>query len=352
VYQLMRPLIFRSSPERAHSVTLALLRMGGAIAPGSWLIRALFAPRPDGPPVHAFGLTFVNPVGLAAGYDKDGLGWRGLAAMGFGHLELGTVTPLPQPGNPSPRIFRLVEDRAVINRMGFPSRGADFLAARLRGSRPAGLIIGVNIGKNKDTPLERAGEDYLTLLRTFAPLADYLAINVSSPNTPGLRTLQSQAALEGLLRPLAEERAAQVRAAQARAAQGRTLGRPVPLLVKLAPDLTEPELDDALGAILATGMDGVILSNTTLRREGLRSPRATETGGLSGDPLRALNTEMVRRVARLLGGKLPIVASGGVMSPEDYRQKLDAGATLVQLYTGLIYAGPSLVKRVLVKRDA
>ena len=211
MYQLIRPLIFRSSPERAHSVTLALLRMGGAIAPGRWVVRALFAPRPDGPPVHAFGLTFANPVGLAAGYDKDGLGWRGLAAMGFGHLELGTVTPRPQPGNPTPRIFRLVEDRAVINRMGFPSRGADFLAARLRGSRPPGLILGVNIGKNKETPLERAGEDYLALLRTFAPLADYLAVNVSSPNTPGLRTLQSQAALEGLLRPLAEERAAQVR---------------------------------------------------------------------------------------------------------------------------------------------
>ena len=347
MYQLIRPLIFRSSPERAHSVTLALLRMGGAIAPGRWVVRALFAPRPDGPPVQAFGLTFANPVGLAAGYDKDGLGWRGLAAMGFGHLELGTVTPRPQPGNPTPRIFRLVEDRAVINRMGFPSRGADFLAARLRGSRPPGLILGVNIGKNKETPLERAGEDYLALLRTFAPLADYLAVNVSSPNTPGLRTLQSQAALEGLLRPLADERSA-----QARAAQGRTLGRPVPLLVKLAPDLTEPEVDDALAAILATGMDGVILSNTTLRREGLRSPRAAETGGLSGDPLRALNTEMVRRVARIVGGKLPIIASGGVMSPEDYRQKLDAGATLVQLYTGLIYAGPSLVKRVLVKRDA
>jgi dihydroorotate dehydrogenase len=226
--------------------------------------------------------------------------------------------------------------------MGFPSRGADFLAARLRGSRPAGLIIGVNIGKNKDTPLERAGEDYLALLRTFAPLADYLAINVSSPNTPGLRSLQGQAALEGLLRPLDEERSV----------SARQLGRPVPLLVKLAPDLTERELDDALAAILATGMDGVILSNTTLRREGLRSPRAAETGGLSGDPLRALNTEMVRRVARAVAGRLPIVASGGIMSAEDYRQKLDAGATFVQLYTGLIYAGPSLVRRVLAKPDA
>jgi dihydroorotate dehydrogenase len=231
-----------------------------------------------------------------------------------------------------------MEDRAVINRMGFPSRGASFLAARLRGSRPPGLVLGVNIGKNKDTPLERAGEDYLALLQSFAPLADYLTVNVSSPNTPGLRILQGQAALEGLLRPLADERSV----------QARRLGRPVPLLVKLAPDLTEPEIDDALAAILATGMDGVILSNTTLRREGLRSPRAFETGGLSGEPLRSVNTEMVGRVARAVSGRLPIVASGGVMSPEDYRQKLDAGATLVQLYTGLIYAGPSLLRRALI----
>jgi dihydroorotate dehydrogenase len=315
-------LIFRLSPERAHAVTLALLRLAGANAVGRRLVGALFAPRWGGQPVQAFGLTFANPVGLAAGYDKDGMGWRGLAALGFGHLELGTVTPRPQPGNPTPRIFRLVEDRAVINRMGFPSRGADFLAERLAGRRPAGVILGVNIGKNKDTPLERADEDYVALLHRFAPLADYLAINVSSPNTPGLRRLQGPAALTGLLGPLADERRRQL-------------------------DLTEPELDAALGAISETGMDGVIISNTTLRRDGLRSVRAGETGGLSGTPLRDLNTALIRRVARVTGGRLPIIASGGVLTPEDYQEKLAAGATLVQLYTGLIYAGPGLVRQVL-----
>jgi len=333
-YLYLRPLIFGLTPEQAHTVTLALLQIAGGSAAGRWLVGALFAPRRGGPPVQAFGLTFANPVGLAAGYDKDGLGWRGLAAMGFGHLELGTVTPQPQPGNPSPRIFRLVADRAVINRMGFPSRGADFLAGRLAGARPRGAVLGVNIGKNKETPLERAAEDYLTLLRAFAPLADYLAINVSSPNTPGLRQLQGLAALTGLLQPLADERRRQAHA----------LGRPVPILVKLAPDLTAGELDAALEAISTTGMDGVILANTTLRRAELRSAHAGETGGLSGAPLRDLNTAMIRRVAAVTGGRLPIIASGGVLAPADYREKLAAGATLVQLYTGLIYAGPGLVR--------
>jgi len=337
LYHRLRPLIFRLSPETAHTVTVALLRVAGTFPPARGLLRQAFAPVKSGPEVRAFGLVYRNPMGLAAGYDKDGLGWRGLALLGFGHLEVGTVTPLPQPGNPRPRVFRLVEDEAVINRMGFPGRGAAFLARRLAGSRPPGLVLGVNIGKNKDTLLEGATGDYLSLLRTFAPLGDYLAINVSSPNTPGLRSLQTRQALEGLLAPLDAAR---------REEAGR-LGKPLPLLVKLAPDLASDELDGALEAIVATGIDGVIVSNTTLRREGLRSPLAAESGGLSGAPLRRLTTAMVREVVRRTGGVLPVVASGGVMSPADAREKLDAGATLVQLYTGLIYAGPGLVKRVL-----
>lgn len=337
LYTFFRPLIFRSKPEQAHTATIAMLRLGGGVFPGPQVLRAWFHARQNGPQVQAFGLTFPNPLGMAAGYDKDGLGWRGLACLGFGHIEVGTVTPKAQPGNPKPRIFRLVDDEAAINRMGFPNRGAEFLARRLQGPRPKGVVMGVNIGKNKITPLEQAGEDYLMLLRAFAPLADYLAVNVSSPNTPGLRTLQSRQALADLLAPLAVERKVQAAA----------LGKPLPILVKLAPDLSSEELDDALAAVMDSGMDGVIISNTTLRREGLRSPLAGETGGLSGRPLCELNTRLVKEVAHRTGGRLPIVASGGVMTPDDAQAKLDAGAVLVQLYTGLIYAGPGLVRDIL-----
>jgi len=336
-YELVRPLIFRMQPETAHHVTLALLRMGGAVAPARGLLAAAFRPAAADHTVQAFGLTFPNAIGLAAGYDKDGLGWRGLAALGFGHIEVGTVTPRPQAGNPGPRVFRLVEDRAVINRMGFPNRGAEFVARRLGGQRPAGLVLGVNIGKNLTTSLEHAGEDYLSLVKVFAPLADYLTINVSSPNTPGLRSLQTRSALEALLRPLDAERRV----------QSQRLGRRVPLLVKLAPDLTTDELDGALDAILAAGIDGVITSNTTLSRKGLTSALASESGGMSGAPARQRNTQIVRDVVQRTGGRLTVVASGGIMRPEDAREKLDAGATLVQLYTGLIYEGPGLVKAIL-----
>ncbi len=337
MYQTIRPLIYLFQPETAHRATIFALRLAGGTLPGRWIMRLFFTPRHPGPGVEVFGLRFSNPLGMAAGYDKDGLGWRGLAGLGFGHVELGTVTPRPQPGNPRPRVFRLVPDKAAINRMGFPNQGADFLARRLKGRRPDGLVIGVNIGKNKTTPLEDAAQDYLSLIRTFAPLCDYLAVNVSSPNTPGLRSLQSRQALHDLLAPLASERKELV----------QRLKKRMPILVKLAPDLTEPELEDSLQAVMETGMDGVIAGNTTLSREGLTSPLASETGGMSGAPLRARSTAMVQQVVRLTNGRLPVVASGGVMTPGDAREKLDAGAVLVQLYTGLVYAGPALVKQIL-----
>jgi dihydroorotate dehydrogenase len=337
VYKTFRPLIYLLTPEQAHVSTIAMLRLGGAVPPGPALLRAWFQAGKYGPKVEVFGLTFANPLGMAAGYDKDGIGWRGLATLGFGHIELGTVTPRPQPGNPKPRLYRLVKDRAVINRMGFNNRGADFMARQLQGKRIPGLVLGVNIGKNKVTPIEEAPQDYLSLLKTFAPLADYLAVNVSSPNTPGLRSLQSRQALEGLLKPLAEERAV----------QSRLLGRNVPILVKLAPDLTSDELDDALCVIQDTGMDGVIISNTTLARPPLQSPFAGETGGLSGDPLREISLKMVRDVVQRTNQRLPVVASGGVMTAADAQARLDAGAVLVQVYTGLIYEGPGLVRDIL-----
>jgi dihydroorotate dehydrogenase, subfamily 2 len=325
------------SPEQAHETTILALRLAGSLAPGRLALRCMFPERVAGPQVEAFGLKFANPLGMAAGYDKNGVAWRGLAGLGFGHVEIGTVTPLGQPGNPKPRSFRLVEDQALINRMGFNNHGAEYMARQLQHKRPQGLILGVNIGKNKVTPNERAVEDYLTLTRTFAPLADYLAVNVSSPNTPNLRQLQTRKALEELLAPLAAERDR----------LQPQIGRHVPILVKLAPDLADDELDGALEAVSGTGMDGLIISNTTINHSGLRSPLDSETGGMSGAPLCGRNTRLVEKVVKRCGGKLPVVASGGVMNAADAQAKLDAGAVLVQLYTGLIYEGPGLVREIL-----
>ncbi len=334
-WRRIRPLLYRSDPELAHERALRLARLGGATVAGRLAIRTLFGKAVQRP-VEAFGLRFANRVGLAAGYDKDGLGFHGLAALGFGHLELGTVTPRPQPGNDRPRVFRLLEDEALINRMGFPSRGAEFIARRLSGSRPKGVILGVNLGKNRDTPLEEAAADYVSVLQSLAHLADYATINVSSPNTPGLRRLQSGAALADLLS------AVKARRDELSAANGTRL----PLLVKLAPDLAEADLEDAVGAVVDGHLDGLIVSNTTLARDGLQSQHATETGGLSGVPLRQKSRAMVQRVAQLTDGKLPIIAAGGIQSADDARASVDAGATLVQLFTGLIYRGPGLVKEV------
>lgn len=350
MYPFFRPLLFRLDPETAHQLTLQMLRVAGSFPLSNWFLRQTY--KVPLKPVQAFGLTFKNPVGLAAGYDKDAVAISGLSALGLGHVEVGTVTPKPQSGNPKPRVFRLPKDEAVINRMGFPGKGAEYVAMSLRGERsfrrsnlPAkkeiasgasaprnDVILGINLGKNKDTPLEEAASDYIELMRIFAPFADYLTINISSPNTVGLRRLQGREMLEGLLGAIGRER------------HKSEVKRPV--LVKIAPDLSDEELDDAIGVILDKGMDGVIATNTTLAREGLRSKHQGETGGLSGSPLRGRSEAVLSRVLRLVDGKVPVVSAGGIMSPEDAKKRLALGASLVQVYTGLIYRGPKLVKEI------
>ncbi len=377
MYPFFRSLLFHLDPEVAHQLTLQAIRFAGNFPPSRWFLTQLYKAPPK--PVRAFGLTFKNPVGLAAGYDKDAVAIRGLSTLGFGHLEVGTVTPKPQPGNPRPRVFRLPEDEAVINRMGFPGKGAAFMVKSLRGrqsnpqfgggmirmaldvtaarprqlsSRPQkDVVLGVNLGKNKDTPNEEAVLDYLELLQVFAPYADYLAINISSPNTVGLRQLQGRAALEGLLLQLDIQRKM----------EEQSLEKRIPLLVKLAPDLSDRELADAVDVILAAHMDGIIVTNTTLGREGLKrrpdgssvahrvegSKHRVKSGGLSGSPLRMRSETVLCQVAKRVDGKIPIISVGGIMNPEDARRRLDLGATLIQLYTGLIYQGPGLVKNIL-----
>jgi dihydroorotate dehydrogenase len=359
MYPFFRSLLFRLDPEQAHALALSALRITHYVAPVRWALEIIHYADPK--PVKAFGLTFKNPVGLAAGYDKDGLAIRGLATLGFGHIEIGTVTPRPQPGNPRPRVFRLVEDEAVINRMGFPSRGSEFLQRKLNPSSRAGIlenifsnqprakkrtvtsihkgntILGINLGRNKDTPNEEAVFDYLALLENFAPFTDYLTINVSSPNTVGLRQLQGREALEALLTQLHAQRQF----------EEKKLEKKLPLLVKLAPDLSASELDDAVDVILRTHMDGVIATNTTLAREGLRSNYKIESGGLSGSPLRAQSDAVLHQIVKRVNNKIPIVSTGGIMNPDDAKRRLDNGATLVQVYTGLIYRGPGLVKEIM-----
>ncbi len=358
MYPLLRNYLFQLEPERAHELTLKALRLSGNFFPARLFLQLLY--RAPSKPVDVFGLSFKNPVGLAAGYDKDGIAIRGLAALGFGHVEVGTVTPRPQPGNPAPRVFRLVEDEAVINRMGFPSRGSEFMQIQLdpnfganwiermagfkprntkraANPRPKGLVLGINLGKNKETPNEEAVLDYISLVDVFARHADYLTINISSPNTAGLRQLQERGALETLLTQIHQQRKLSAAMHEKR----------LPILVKLSPDLSEAELDDALEVVERTHMNGVILTNTTLARDGLRSSLRGETGGLSGAPLRPKSEAALARAVKQTGGKIPIISAGGIMNPDDAKKRLDMGASLVQLYTGMIYRGPALVKEIL-----
>ena len=335
MYRNLRPLLFRLDAESAHSLILNLLRLAG-VTPGLSNAIKVFYQAPD-VPVEAFGLRFKNPVGLAAGYDKDGIGWRGLSLLGFGHIELGTVTPLPQSGNAPPRVFRLVQDEALVNRMGFPGRGAEYLANAISGNRPVDLVLGVNLGKNAATPFDSALDDYLGLLKRFADLADYLVINVSSPNTVGLRRLQARHELDKLLNGLVA----------ARQDEEARIAKKIPILVKLSPDLSNTELEDALDVIIANGIDGVVATNTTTSRKDVDTKLSSEVGGLSGRPLASVSTEVVRKINKYTKGNLSIIGVGGVMQGSDAQAKLEAGAKLVQIYTGLVYTGPGLVKSIL-----
>lgn len=346
LYDLARPFFFALDPETAHDLALAGLARAHALG-----LTRLARPRVPADPVDAMGLRFPNPVGLAAGLDKNAACIDALGDLGFGFVEVGTVTPQPQPGNPKPRLFRLPKAAALINRMGFNNDGLERFVANVASSRTfsaAGGVLGLNIGKNAATPIENALDDYVLGLRAVYPLLverpGYVAINISSPNTKNLRDLQGGSELDALLRGLAAERA--------RLAD--RYGKRVPVAVKIAPDLDDEDLPRVADALVAHGMDAVIATNTTIARNGVAGlEHADEAGGLSGAPLFARSTAVVRILAAHLKGALPIVAVGGILSGADAVAKIEAGATLVQLYTGLIYRGPALVaecRRALLAR--
>lgn len=333
------PLLMRLDAEKAHDLTLSLLGKAQRSSTGRAVLRRLagVVPRQEVP---VMGLTFPNVLGVAAGFDKEVSVARGLAELGFGHIEVGTITPEAQPGNAKPRVFRLPEDLALINRMGFPNAGLHKAVARLGklAQEERDFVVGISIGKQKETALVDAVDDYLTILASVYVYGDYFAINISSPNTPELRKLQHSDYLRDLL--------------QALVSKGHDLAEEhgvehKPLLVKIAPDLTWAELDAILETVLEQGIDGIIATNTTLSRQDLTSANRVEQGGLSGAPLTEMSTRIIHHVARSTGGKLPIIGVGGVFGAADVAEKLAAGASLVQLYTGLIYEGPGIAGRIL-----
>ena len=329
MYALSRPFLFALDAERAHGLGLASLE--AAYRSG---LNPLIAKPPKPLPTKAFGLTFPNPVGLAAGLDKNGAHIDALLALGFGFVEVGTVTPRPQPGNPKPRMFRLPQQEAVINRLGFNNDGVDALVRNVGKARRIGGLLGINIGKNKDTPNESAEDDYLHCLRKVYGLADYVTVNISSPNTAGLRELQEEQALRRLVSVLRDEQ-------EKLAGQH---GRRVPMLVKFAPDLSESDIDAAGRVLGDLGVDGVIATNTTIAREGVEGARhADEVGGLSGAPLLSRSTAVLRMLRTRLPESIPLVGVGGILHGADAATKQAAGALLVQVYTGLVYRGPALV---------
>lgn len=337
--QLFFPLLCRFDSETIHERTVRTLEIAQKRSLGRSFINYLAGELPARE-VEILGLRFPNELGIAAGFDKDGRVAEGLSILGFGHIEVGTVTPEPQPGNAKPRVFRLRDDYALINSMGFPSSGAKIVASRLQEPNIAhrDFILGLSLGKQKETPLENATGDYVRVMKTVYPLVDYLAVNISSPNTLGLRDLQSKDYLAQLLSALAKE--------------GVELSERLnvtkrPLLVKIAPDLSWSELDSILTAVEDSKIDGIIANNTTTLREGLKDANRNQEGGVSGQPIERRTNEIIRYIWRNTSGHLPIVGVGGVFSVKDVRAKLDAGAALVQVYSGLVFEGPSMAGRIL-----
>jgi len=336
VYKLLKSFLFGLDPEKAHGITMRLL-MGMMNIPGfAPTFRSTYTFEHPSLSKTIAGLTFKNPVGLAAGFDKDGKYINAMAMLGFGHIEIGTVTPRPQPGNPKPRLFRLVKSRGLINRMGFNNDGAEALAGRLRNKRPEGVIIGVNIGKNKDTPNEEAVRDYLYCFTLLYDLVDYFTVNVSSPNTPGLRELQDKEPLTRLLATLQQENKANK-----------------PIFLKLAPDLTPQKLDEIIEIVINSGITGVVATNTTITRKGLKESKEEieeiGAGGLSGGPLLDLSVSVVKYLSEKSNGRFITIGVGGIDDYTSAKKHIDAGASLIQVYTGLIYKGPGLVKSILIK---
>lgn len=335
MYPFIKWFLFRFDPEKVHYFTFKLLRFWLAVPFVKPLWKKRFCLNDPSLKTEIAGITFPNPVGLAAGFDKNAIAINHLAACGFGFIEIGTVTPLPQEGNPKPRLFRLVEDEAVINRMGFNNDGMEIIAERLKNIHPE-CIIGGNIGKNKVTPNEEATSDYLKAYSVLEPYVDYFVVNVSSPNTPNLRELQDKKPLTDLLQTLMDRRE-EVQSAK-------------PIFLKIAPDVTDGQLDDIVEIVQQTGIAGVIATNTTVDRSGLKTPatRVEEigAGGVSGRPVTQRSTEVIRYLAAKSGGSFPIIGVGGIHSAEEALEKLAAGASLVQIYTGFIYEGPGLVKKI------
>lgn len=328
--KVIQPLLFLFDPERVHYFTFSLIKILSAVPGMPWFFRVLYLVKHPKLEREVFGLKFPNPVGLAAGFDKNAVLYKALSNFGFGFIEIGTITPKAQPGNPKKRLFRLREDEAIINRMGFNNEGVEAAIKRLKSNSK--VLIGGNIGKNKTTPYEQAADDYIYCFNALFDYVDYFVVNVSSPNTPNLRALQDKAPLTHLLTTLS--------------AINKEKQHPKPILLKIAPDLSNAQLDDIITIVSETKIDGLIATNTTLNREGLKSENKAETGGLSGKPLNKRSTEVIRYIAEKSKNAFPIIGVGGIHSAEDALEKIKAGASLVQLYTGFVYEGPALIKRI------